>query len=66
MKRHYLRDWKLYCDMHPNVELLKFCPACRGTKGGKAVSPEARANRLNKGGRPLGAKDKHPRKRRTP
>jgi hypothetical protein len=26
------------CTIHPNVALLTFCPACRGTQGGKSTT----------------------------
>lgn len=47
------------CNAHPHVELLSFCPACRGTVGGSTMSP-AQVERNRKaaklGGRPRGSK----------
>ena len=29
----------LYCEVHPDQKLVVFCPACRGSAGGKQTSP---------------------------
>lgn len=47
------------CPVHPDTELVTFCPACRGAQGGKATSPAKRAaviRNARKGGRPKGSK----------
>ena len=36
------------CALHPHVELVRFCPACRASQGGKAKSErKTEAARVN-------------------
>lgn len=30
------------CKVHPHVKILRFCPACRGTVGGRQLSEQQR------------------------
>jgi hypothetical protein len=44
------------CPKHPTVQLVSYCPSCRGAAGGRATSPKkARTSRKN------GKKPKRPR-----
>ena len=52
------------CHIHPNVEMICYCPACRGSVKSKAKRSASRENG-KLGGRPKGSKDKHKRTRAT-
>jgi len=51
------------CSIH-HVEMICYCPACRGSATSRAKRKASRENG-KLGGRPKGSKDKHERSRAT-